>query len=255
MHVTELWRYPVKSMGGEQLENTQVGVLGIAGDRRWGVFDVATGTVLTARRSPQLLFASARVVDDDVVIDVPEIGEIASGEASVALSRWLGQEVELRAAGVIGGTYEVPLDFEHDADWVSWTGPAGAWHDSKSSRVSLVSTGTLGEWDLRRFRTNIVVSGSGEDGFVGHHLQIGLVGSGAELAVSKQIDRCVMVARPQPGLERDIELLKTINRDRATFLSIGSLVVTPGSVAIGDDVTLVPSRSTPISEPAVRPVG
>ena len=50
-----------------------------------------------------------------------------------------------------------------------------------------------------------------------------------------------MVARPQPGLERDIELLKTINRDRATFLSIGSLVATPGSVAIGDDVTLLPA--------------
>jgi uncharacterized protein YcbX len=93
MHVTELWRYPVKSMGGEQLEAAHVGELGIVGDRGWGVFDLATGTVLTARRSPQLLFASARVVDGNVVIDVPEIGEVASGEASVTLSRWLGQEV------------------------------------------------------------------------------------------------------------------------------------------------------------------
>jgi uncharacterized protein YcbX len=243
MRVTELWRYPVKSMGGEQLDVAQVGELGIAGDRGWGVFDVATGTVLTARRSPQLLFASACVVDDDVVIEVPEIGQVASGEASVALSRWLGQEVELRAAGDVGGTYEVPLDFEHDANWVSWTGPAGAWHDSKSSRVSLVSTGTLGDWDLRRFRTNIVVSGSGEDDFVGHHLQIGAVGSGTELAVIKQIDRCVMVTRPQPGLDPDIELLKTINRDRARFLSIGSLIATPGNVAIGDEVRLLPASS------------
>ncbi|MGK0275048.1 MAG: hypothetical protein ACI9N0_001429 [Ilumatobacter sp.] len=243
MHVTELWRYPVKSMGGEQLDAAHVGELGIAGDRGWGVFDVATGTVLTARRSPQLLFASARVVDSDVVIEVPEIGQVASGEASAALSRWLGQEVELRAAGDVGGTYEVPLDFEHDADWVSWTGPAGAWHDSKSSRVSLVSTATLGDWDLRRFRTNIVVSGSGEDDFVGHHLQIGAVGSGAELAVIKQIDRCVMVTRPQPGLDRDIELLKTINRDRATLLSIGSQIAVPGNVAIGDEVRLLPASS------------
>jgi len=239
MNVTELWRYPVKSMGGEQLDAAHVSELGIEGDRGWGIFDVATGTVLTARRSPQLLFASARMVDGDVVIDVPEIGEVASGEASVTLSRWLGQEVELRAAGDVGGTYEVPLDFERDADWVSWTGPAGAWHDSERSRVSLVSTGTLGDWDLRRFRTNIVVSGAGEDDFVGRYLQIGPAGSGPQLAVSKQIDRCVMVARPQPGLDRDIELLKTINRDRASFLSIGSLVATPGSVTIGDAVTLL----------------
>ncbi|MFT4863839.1 MAG: hypothetical protein ACI8RE_000015 [Ilumatobacter sp.] len=243
MYVTELWRYPVKSMGGEQLDAAYVGELGIAGDRCWGVFDVASGTVLTARRSPQLLFASARVVDGEVVIDIPEIGEVASGEASAALSRWLGQEVELRAAGDVGGTYEVPLDFERDADWVSWTGPAGAWHDSQWSRVSLVSTGTLGEWDLRRFRTNIVVSGSGEDDFVGRHLLVGAAGSGAELAVFKEIDRCVMVTRPQPGLDRDIELLKTINRDRATFLSIGSLIATPGNVAVGDDVALLPAGS------------
>lgn len=240
MNVTELWRYPVKSMGGEQLDTAHVGELGIEGDRGWGVFDVATGTVLTARRSPQLLFASARVVDGDVVIDVPELGAVASNEASVALSRWLGQEVELRAAGDVGGTYEVPIDFERDANWVSWTGPAGAWHDSQWSRVSLVSTGTLGDWDVRRFRTNIIVNGSGEDDFVGHHVQIGAKGSGAELAVFKQIDRCVMVTRPQPGLDRDIELLKTINRDRATVLSIGSLIATPGKVAIGDDVTLLP---------------
>jgi len=102
---------------------------------------------------------------------------------------------------------------------------------------------TLGDWDLRRFRTNIVVHGSGEDDFVGHHLQIGAAGFGTELAVIKQIDRCVMVARPQPGLDRDIELLKTINRDRSTFLSIGSLVAAPGNAAIGDNVTLLPAAS------------
>jgi uncharacterized protein YcbX len=129
----------------------------------------------------------------------------------------------------------VPIDFENDANWVSWTGPEGAWHDSKLSRLSLVSTGSLGDWDIRRFRTNIVVDGSGEDDFVGDHVRLGGDG-GAELAVCKQIDRCVMVTRPQPGLDRDIELLKQINAERDTFLSIGAIVTRSGEVRVGDSV-------------------
>lgn len=241
MQVTELWRYPVKSMGGERLEAAAIGELGIVGDRGWGVFDVATGTVLTARRSPQLLFGAARIDDGgELVITVPEVGEVDERGASSALSRWLGHEVQLRRAGDEGGTYEAPIDFEHDENWVSWTGPAGAWHDSKWSRLSLISTGSLGDWDIRRFRTNIVVDGSGEDDFVGDHVRIG-GDTGAELAVFKQIDRCVMITRPQPGLDRDIELLKHINAEHDTFLSIGALVATSGTIVVGDDVERLPA--------------
>ncbi len=232
MQVTELWRYPVKSMGGERLESTDVGELGIEGDRRWGVFDVATATVLTARRAPELLFASARCVDDAVVVTLPDGDDVEPGSADAVLSTWLGRAVELRRAGDEGGTYENPMDVDNEADWVSWTGPAGAWHDSRWSRVSLASTGSLGDWDIRRFRTNVVVDGAGEDGFVGDHIRIG----GAELAVFKQIDRCVMITRPQPGLDRDLGLLKGINRDRSGCFSIGALVASPGCIAVGDAV-------------------
>lgn len=241
MQVTQLWRYPVKSVGGERLETATVGDFGIAGDRGWGVFDLGSGTVLTARRTPDLLFASARLVDGELIITIPGVGDADEDAATPALSKWLGREVELRRAGDEGGTYEAPMDFERDADWVSWTGPAGAWHDSKWSRLSLVSTATLGDWDIRRFRANIVVDGSGEDDFVGDHLRIGGE-AGAELAVFKPIDRCVMVTRPQPGLDRDIDLLKQINAERASRLAIGALVATPGTVAVGDEVTHLPAR-------------
>ena len=60
-------------------------------------------------------------------------------------------------------------------------------------------------------------------------------------AVCKQIERCVMVTRPQPGLDRDIELLKHINAERDTFLSIGALVASPGMVHIGDGVQHLPA--------------
>lgn len=236
MRVTEIWRFPVKSMGGETLLDAEVTDLGIAGDRGWSLFDCATGTTLTARRTPDLLFASARVVDDDLVITLPDGTEVGEGDHA-ALSTWLGREVELRSAGEHnldeGGVYEVPLDAENDADWVSWTGPGGAFHDSTQTRVSLVSTETLGEWDRRRFRTNVIVDAGGEDDFVGDRIRVGDV----VLDVRKQVDRCVMVSRSQPGVERDLSVLTTINAERGTVLAIGCLVVEPGSIALGDRVT------------------
>jgi hypothetical protein len=46
-----------------------------------------------------------------------------------------------------------------------------------------------------------------------------------------------MTTRPQPGgIERDLEVLRTVNRDRGGFVAIGALVVEPGLVALGDPV-------------------
>jgi MOSC domain-containing protein len=55
--------------------------------------------------------------------------------------------------------------------------------------------------------------------------------------VMKQIDRCVMTTRPQPdGIERDLDVLRTIRRDRGGFLAIGALVAETGALRVGDDV-------------------
>ena len=59
------------------------------------------------------------------------------------------------------------------------------------------------------------------------------------LDVVKPIDRCVMTTRPQPGgIERDLDVLRTINAERHTHLGVGSLVVTPGHLRVGDEVQL-----------------
>ncbi|MEP1124049.1 MAG: MOSC N-terminal beta barrel domain-containing protein [Ilumatobacter sp.] len=242
MRVNEIWRFPVKSVGGEVLRKAEVTELGVDGDRAWSIFDVATGNTLTARRTPELLFASARVVDGELAITLPDGAEVGQGDHA-ALSAWLGRNVELRAAADhnvdVGGTYECPIGVADDAEWVSWQGPGGAFHDSTRSRVSLVSESTLGDWDRRRFRTNIVTDGSGEDAFVGSSVTIGDVGDRAvRLDVVKQIDRCVMVTRPQPHLGRDLDVLKTINAERATFLAVGGLVTEVGTIAVGDEVRL-----------------
>jgi len=47
----DLWRYPVKSLQGEQLDSVAVTGDGLEGDRRFAIYDVETGFGLTARRS------------------------------------------------------------------------------------------------------------------------------------------------------------------------------------------------------------
>jgi len=236
VQVAELWRYPVKSLQGERLTTVDVGPEGLAGDRQWALFDVATGYGLTARRVPDLLFLSGRLrADGHVEVVVPN-GTVTSDDA--VLSEWLGRSVALRAAADAPGErlYENPNEVgaAGEYDWDAFPGARGAFHDSSRTRVSLVSTGTLGTWDRRRFRANVVLDGAGEDALVGQQVRLG----GAELDVVKQVDRCVMVTRPQPGgIGRDNGVLKTIHRERDGCLAIGALVARTGTVAVGDELT------------------
>lgn len=229
MRVVGLWRFPVKSFGGESLERIAVGDHGFDHDRHWGVRDVSTGKILTARREPKLLFASATIdASGELHLQLPD------GHRDI--SEWLGYPVELvRATPGVRGTYENPLDAEREADWMQWQGPDGVFHDSKRTQVSLAALTTLGAWDQRRFRTNVIFDRGDENDLVGQRVRIG----GCELDVVKQVDRCVMVTRPQPGLDRDLDVLRTINKERNGTLAVGALVVAPGVVALGDEVDVV----------------
>jgi uncharacterized protein len=235
VQVAELWRYPVKSLQGERLTRAEVGPEGLAGDRQWALFDVATGLGLTARRVPDLLFLSGRLRPGGGVEVVLPDGSVTSEDA--VLSDHLGRPVALRAAADAPGErhYENPAEVGEEAeyDWDTFSGARGAFHDSSRTRVSLLSTGTLGTWDRRRFRANVVLSGDGEDALVGRRVRLGP----AELDVVKQVSRCVMVTRPQPGgIGRDTGVLKTIHRERDGCLAIGALVVRAGTVSVGDEL-------------------
>lgn len=233
--VSEIWRFPVKSLRGESLTSAEVGQAGIVYDRAWSILNVDTQMNLTARRSPELLFASAAMDGDQVVVTLPNGTETADDET---LSAWLGLDVVLTRATVdAGGTFENPMDFENDADWVSWDGPKGAFHDSGRTRVSLVSQASFGHWEPARFRTNLILSGldsRAEDAWVGQSLSIGKV----RLDVGKLIDRCVMVTRAQPGIERDLGVLRTINAEHERCLGVGATVAEVGLLQVGSSVEL-----------------
>jgi len=234
LSVLELWRYPVKSLQGERLTEAAIDALGIAGDRRWALFDRDTGLGLTARRVPELLFGSARLrVDGSVAVVLPD-GTVTADDA--VLSEWLGRRVELRAAtegSEVAPTYEAPVDEEvpDPTEWMQWEGAPGPFHDSPRIRLSLVSTGTLGTWDRRRFRANVVLDGDGEDGLQGCEADLGSV----RLRFGLPVSRCVMVTRPQPGgIGRDTSILKTIHREREGQLAVRAAVLRAGTVRTGD---------------------
>jgi uncharacterized protein YcbX len=243
VRVLELWRYPVKSLQGERLDAVAVSESGFDGDRRFALFDLETGFGLTARRVPELLFASARLTAaGEAEITLPD-GSIAADHD--ALSAWLGRKVELRRADDGGGErlYENPLDFEREqtSRWEAFSGAPGPFHDSSRTRVSLVCTETLGSWDRRRFRSNVLLEGGGEGQLVGCTVSLGE----AKLSVGNHIERCVMVTRPQPhGIERDLGVLRTIARERQNRLAVGALVSEPGTVKVGDSLR----RTTPLTD-------
>jgi uncharacterized protein len=232
MRVLELWRYPVKSMQGERLDDADVGQYGIAGDRGWALFDADTGLGLTARRLPDLLFATGRLGADGCAEVVLPDGTATRDDA--VLSAWLGRRVTLRPAGDTPPRYESPDDDFDDrpaARWHDWAGAAGAFHDNADGRLSLISTGTLGDWDRRRFRSDVLLDGAGEDGLIGRRVRLGT----AVIEIRETIPRCVMVTRPQPGgIGRDTGVLKTIHRERGGELAIAAQVLAPGTVHVGD---------------------
>ncbi len=233
LQVLEVWRFPVKSLLGERLDAAAIGPQGVAGDRAWALFDVVTGLGLTARRVPELLFAAGRLrADGGVEVVLPD-GTVTAEDA--VLSGWAGRPVALRPAAEVTGPrrYENPEDAEDEEGgrWNPFSGADGAFHDNADARVTLVSTGTLGAWDRRRFRANVVLAGGGEDDLLGSRVRLG----GAELDVVRLVPRCVMTTRPQAGgIGRDTGVLKTIHRERGGALAVGALVTRSGRVAVGD---------------------
>ena len=236
MRIAQLWRYPVKSTQGERLQDAEVDAHGIVGDRQWAVLDLDTGKVLTARREPRLLFLQSRLRHDAGPMLTLGDGGVLDGDD--ALSEWLGHAVSLvRAQPDRHGRYEIAVDFEDEqgSDWVGWDGPDGSFHDG-AAQISVLSRASIGDWDPRRFRANVLVDQGDEQDLLGTTIELGQ----ARAEVGAPIGRCVMTTRPQPGgIERDLDVLRTINRERAGILAVGARVTRPGRVDVGDELIVV----------------
>jgi uncharacterized protein YcbX len=250
--VTAIWRYPVKSFQGEPLDAAVIDADGLRGDRWWGVRDEETGRILTARREPRLLLAGARLAGDgepDVTLPNGEQLRGAGPATDAALSAWLGKPVTLVAAtGAPGANAEYFADATDDtSEAVEWTMPPGRFVDAMPLLVlttaSLRAGAALhpdGEWNPRRFRPNLLIEvddeGWVEDGWCEQTLRIEAV----ELVPRQACIRCTMVTRPQPGLERDLDVYKALSRHHDGTLGVWTQVRIPGPVHVGGAVAIVP---------------
>jgi len=210
MVVGEIWRYPVKSMGGEQLQVTMLTADGIPGDRVVHARDA--GDVLTARSHPALLgFRASLGPDGEPLVD----GQPWSSEAIAArLREAVGPDVSLTR-------FDGPERFDVLPLLVATDG----------------AIATLGV-DRRRFRPNILVSGTTADAersWPGKRLRVG----GAVVDVASLRQRCVMTTYDPDTQVQDVSILRRIVRERGGRLALDCRVIEPGRVAVDDPVEVL----------------
>lgn len=246
MQVDAIWRYPVKSMGGEQIESADVGPAGIPGDRGFAVIDQSDGKVASAkhpRKWGALLDFRASYIDGPggpASITFPSGEEVRTDDPVIdrRLADALGRDVTLSAVPPDGPTYEadwpdidgvIPPDFlanlrtgpGADGGTLTTLAPrAGSFFDAAA--VHLLASTTLDHlatlepdsvFDVRRFRPNLVIGGApkgfAENEWVSSALRIG---GDAVLQPMFATMRCVMTTLGQGDLPRDPGTLRTIAR-------------------------------------------
>ncbi|MBV8302890.1 MAG: MOSC N-terminal beta barrel domain-containing protein [Acidimicrobiia bacterium] len=258
LRVAAIWRHPVKSMQGEAIERGDLGASGFPFDRRWGVVDLETGKVLSAKREGKLLMAASRLAGTRPEVKLPDGDWTPAGGRGLddELSAWLGRSVALKAAtDVESAAYQMNVDAtDDDSPIVDLPCPPGTFFDALP--VHLLSTASLramqarhpgGAWELRRFRPTVLIDddsediddsddsdgdGFPEDAWIGSTVEVG----GAQVTVVAPTVRCVMTTRAQPGLERDLDIVKAVNRDHQSNLGVYAVVGRSGPVAVGDPV-------------------
>jgi len=267
--VAALWRYPVKSMLGEELNAAEVTTRGLLGDRQFAVVDAVTGKIAGSKNPRKwgnfFDFRAAYVEPPKLGAELPAVRltlpdgtAVTSGEAELPkiLSAVLGREVtfaEARQAGQSPGAtaeeYWPDVEGLHLRDTVTdFDLPAGTFFDV--AVVHLLTTATIdrlralypqGRFEVRRFRPNIVVSGGldkegfAEEDWIGHTVAIG---DQARLRVSGACARCVMTTLPQGDLPKDAGILRTAAQHNHVNVGVYADVVAEGPIRRGDPVML-----------------
>lgn len=220
--VREIWRYPVKSLAGEQIDDSNVTELGLEGDRRWALVDSLpnrAGKLLTIREHERLLTYRARLVRGEVDVET-RAGDIRPLDSSFVqeLTEQAGRALELRDH--IGGNFDdSPVLMVNLATVVAFEHEAGM-------RV-----------DHRRFRANFYVEGLEPDdelAWLGHQIAVGQV----RLEVTKRCDRCVIITRDPDTTVASPSLLRVLTEKRDVCMGVYCRVTTPGWVSVGDAVGL-----------------
>ena len=267
--VVGLWRYPVKSMMGEELNACEITDRGLVGDRQFAVVDASTGKVAGAKNPRKwgnfFDFRAAYVEPPERESKLPAVrltlpdGTVVTSERPdlpQVLSRALGREVAFaeaehheEASGAEAEEYWPDMEgLEHRDTVTEWELPAGTFFDL--AVVHLLTTATIerlralypeGRFEVRRFRPNIVVAtapdqqGFVENDWIGKTLAIG---DEVRLRITGPCPRCVMTTLSQGDLPKDAGILRTAAQNNQANVGVYADVVKSGTVRRGDDVTL-----------------
>jgi len=263
--VVSLWRYPVKSMMGEELNAAGLTERGLLGDRAYALVDSSNGKVVSAKNPKKwgrLFDFRAALAESPrggekippARITLPDGTTITSeqGDLNQILSNVLGREVTLATTAPNTPSLE---EYWPDMDGLAHretvtdeSMPAGTFFDL--AVVHVLTTGTIdrlrelypqGRFEVRRFRPNIVVApASGEKNFVenawiGHTLAIG---DEVRLSITGPCPRCVMTTLPQGDLPRDPRILRTAAQHNDVNVGVYAAVLRGGMIRRGDPVRL-----------------
>jgi len=263
--VVGIWRYPVKSMMGEELNATAMTDRGLPGDRAFALVDVETGKVASAknpRRWPTLFDFRAAYVEppgDDrplppVRITLPDGETLTTDQADAEprLAAAVGRPVRLARAGSGAVTAE---GYWPDHDWLAHRDevfdfplPPGTFFDCAA--VHLVTTATLdrlrgmspaSRFEVPRFRPNFVIEltdgsdGFVENGWVGRTLTLG----GVQLRIDGPCPRCVMTTLSQGSLPKEPGVLRTAVQENGGNVGVYASVIRGGRIRRGDSVELI----------------
>lgn len=274
--VTELWRYPVKSMLGEQVDASEIGEHGVFGDRAFALIDAETGKVCSAKRHDlwgDLFRFRARLVSEDPCIahiTFPDGSEATTADPDLCdkLSRVLGRKVTLAttlpsgavleevwdevkgeqmygpATGEVGGetVIDVTVSLASPGDFFD----AAAIHLITRNTIDALSrleTDSL--FDVRRFRPNIVVDVEGADGFVENDWKV-VRARDLEMRTLMPVPRCVMTTLEQEDLPKDRNILRAAAKHNMVDTKVigvmpcaglYSMVAAKGSLRVGDTIS------------------
>ncbi len=263
--VVSLWRYPVKSMMGEELNAADVTERGLLGDRAYALMDPVTGKVASAknpRKWGKLFAFRAAYIEPPrlgeqmppVRVTLPDSTTVTSAQRDLydILSKVLGREVTLGTlAPKAPSLEEYWPDMEglvHRETITDEAMPPETFFDF--AVIHVLTTATLerlrelypqGRFEARRFRPNVVVEvPSGEtdfveDAWIGHTL---IIGDDVCLSITGSCPRCVMTTLPQGDLPRDLGILRTAAQHNQVNVGVYAAVLRGGTIHHGDPVRL-----------------
>ena len=234
-HVEAMFRYPVKSMGGEPLEMANLGWHGLEGDRRLAfrrVEDRSGFPWLTAGKLPDLVRFAPLRREDSAYGDLPTHIRTPDGVEMPVFGEDLATEV--------GRRYGAPVEMMHMKH--------GIFDDAS---ISVIASDTVQEIarlagrspDVRRFRPNVVVRllrsvPFQEDEWLGGELSFGEGDDAPAIAVTMRDVRCSMVNLDPDSASPAPEMLKAVVRVHQNTAGIYGAVTRIGRLAVGQTILL-----------------